>query len=258
MAAQNGNTNGLNGSASTSTTFHIHNLSTDLHIPIPSSLTSSPSSNHVLHQLSEDFSNFASSPDRAPEEVRLALLIDEKPVDDEEEGNGPTEGDRKLKLGREKREREVVLEAIWLGYLSSKVSTSSTVEAKSKSIESELLLHSFNHFVSYHLSPTSSDLHNFLTDLALTIDRRNLVVRSFYVARSLVGNGSVEGKADLAVEPRSKLILGGEEGIRLSAVFGGQGTNEVYFDELQVGGPLYWPGLVFRHISLRRHSSQIH
>lgn len=98
-----------------------------------------------------------------------------------------------------------------------------------------LLLHVFSHFVSSYLSDT--DIFSFLK--SFDVEVRTSVLTSFFIARAALEQQDV---ADIPQPPTSALLSASSEAeASIYALFGGQGTNEVYFDELQTLYDTYKP-----------------
>lgn len=92
-----------------------------------------------------------------------------------------------------------------------------------------VLLAAYTHLVQTYLG--ASDVHSFAT--ALEPQQRVLFLRAFYEAKTTL---QAHNQHDLPAPPPSLLFT---KAPGLQAVFGGQGLNEIYFDELQVGGPSF-------------------
>lgn len=88
-----------------------------------------------------------------------------------------------------------------------------------------VLLSAYAHLVHTYLA--GSDLHSYAS--ALEPPQRRLFFRAFYEARSSLQS---HGHGDNLPTPQPSLLFTQSQG--LQAVFGGQGLNEIYFDEMQV------------------------
>ena len=98
-----------------------------------------------------------------------------------------------------------------------------------------LLYNAFNHFAKSYLA--SQDVHTLTSPFDL--DVRRAVISSYYKALVTLESNGVTG---IPRQPSSALFNAAKEGeASIYAVFGGQGTNEVYFDELQNLYDLYTP-----------------
>ncbi|KIJ66907.1 hypothetical protein HYDPIDRAFT_174219 [Hydnomerulius pinastri MD-312] len=125
---------------------------------------------------------------------------------------------------------EVELFARFLSFIAQRSSDDTCQKARTS-----LLLHVFTHFVSTYLSET--DLFSFVN--AYDAEVRNLVLTAFFVARAALEQQNV---SDFLKPPTSALLSAASEGeASIYALFGGQGTNEVYFDELQALYDTYKP-----------------
>lgn len=125
-------------------------------------------------------------------------------------------------------EKELVLNSYFLSHVASLLPFPQTATSPSTAA---VLLAAFNHFSATFLHGT--DIHTLGAGLPAPV--RALVISSFFVAKTKL---QVEGLGK--VLPRQseaallqKVSAGQAE---LYALFGGQGMNEVYFDELQVCG----------------------
>lgn len=93
----------------------------------------------------------------------------------------------------------------------------------------------FKHFVSSYL--TDSDLFSFVN--AFDTEVRTGVLSAYFTARATLENYNI---SDVPGTPASALFTSAEDGeASIYALFGGQGTNEVYFDELQALYDTYKP-----------------
>jgi len=92
----------------------------------------------------------------------------------------------------------------------------------------------FQSFTTNYLS--TLDIHTLAA--SLDIDTQKNVLTSYYLARA-----ALEARhAEVPLPPASALLTAAKEGkASIYALFGGQGTNEVYFDELQYLYDVYKP-----------------
>lgn len=128
-------------------------------------------------------------------------------------------------------EKELVLTAYFISHV---VGLLSTFPSSTSASTSSILLASFSYFVRTFLSET--DVHSLGASFPAPIC--SLVISSYFAARTKL---EIAGLRDELPKVRgSALLREASEGTsELYAVFGGQGMNEVYFDELQVSsGPL--------------------
>lgn len=126
---------------------------------------------------------------------------------------------------------QVDLFARFLSFVAHRLSA----DYQSTKARTSLLLHIFSHFVSSYLSDT--DVFSFVKPFDAEV--RASVLTSFFAARSALEQHNV---ADIPKPPTSALFSASSEGeASIYALFGGQGTNEVYFDELQTLYDTYMP-----------------
>lgn len=126
---------------------------------------------------------------------------------------------------------EVDLFARFLSFVTQRLSDDSL----STKARTSLLLHVFTHFVSSYLS--DSDILSFVKSFDAEV--RASVLTSFFTARAALEHHNV---VDIPKPPTSALLSASSEGeVSIYALFGGQGTNEVYFDELQALYDTYKP-----------------
>jgi len=98
-----------------------------------------------------------------------------------------------------------------------------------------LLYNVFKHFAESYLR--SQDVHTFTSTFDL--DVRRTVIASYFKALATLDSSGI---TDIPRQPPSALLAAAKDGdASIYAVFGGQGTNEVYFDELQNLYDLYTP-----------------
>ncbi|KAL4066936.1 hypothetical protein J3A83DRAFT_4165578 [Scleroderma citrinum] len=97
-----------------------------------------------------------------------------------------------------------------------------------------LLSAAFTHFVSTYLGDT--DLYSFVN--AFDVDIRSTVLAAFFAARAALEQ---QGVPVISLQTPALLAAADEREASIYALFGGQGTNEVYFDELQTLYDSYKP-----------------
>ena len=98
-----------------------------------------------------------------------------------------------------------------------------------------LLQNAFNHFTETYL--VSQDVHTFTSTFDLSV--RRAVISSYFKALVTLESSGVTG---VPRQSPPALFTAAKDGdASVYAVFGGQGTNEVYFDELQNLYDLYTP-----------------
>ncbi|EIW84299.1 fatty acid synthase [Coniophora puteana RWD-64-598 SS2] len=115
------------------------------------------------------------------------------------------------------------------------VAQNATADAKCVKPRIALLRNIFCHFVDTYLF--DKDLYTFVSSFDTEV--RAAVLSSFHLARHALEQNNV---SDIPNAPPSKLLTAASEGnASIYAIFGGQGTNEVYFDELQALYDTYRP-----------------
>ncbi|EIN09976.1 fatty acid synthase [Punctularia strigosozonata HHB-11173 SS5] len=114
----------------------------------------------------------------------------------------------------------VELYAEFLGFVASKLDACS----QSKAARTAVLLAALSDFTKTHLH--TQDIHTLVA--AFDTDARKTVLASYYAALAALEAANIE---DVPRGPPSALLSASNT--ELYALFGGQGTNEVYFDELQ-------------------------
>lgn len=157
----------------------------------------------------------------------LGHLIGFDPVPADEGDDDSSDEHKEKVLKMFDLEKQLVLNSYFLGHLSSNIKEDDSTAPYA----AQVLLSAFNHFSIVHLENGEKDIHSLAAELEL--DVRNLVIKSFFQARSkLVQVGLRES---LPIQVESSLLKEAKDGkIDVFALFGGQGMNEVYFDELQV------------------------
>lgn len=113
-----------------------------------------------------------------------------------------------------------------------------------------LLLASLQHFTSTYL--TSTDVHSFVA--AFEADTRKSVLTSYFFALAKLEANPKLPAQDVPRAPASALLSAATEGsANIYGLFGGQGTNEVYFDELRSLYEIYKPyvGALIANVSAK-------
>ena len=124
-------------------------------------------------------------------------------------------------------EASVELFARFLSYVAENVNSSLP--------RINLLHNAFNHFTESYL--VSRDVHTFTSTFDLDI--RRTVISSYFKTLAILESSGV---TEIPRQPPPALFTAAKDGdASIYAVFGGQGTNEVYFDELQSLYDLYTP-----------------
>jgi fatty acid synthase subunit alpha, fungi type len=98
-----------------------------------------------------------------------------------------------------------------------------------------ILLKAVSHFITTYLSDI--DIHSLVA--SYEHEARKKVLSAFYVAYAVLVEHAVEGTPKLATPSLLAEALSGRASI--FAIFGGQGINEIYFDELQMLFDTYRP-----------------
>lgn len=100
-------------------------------------------------------------------------------------------------------------------------------DAESSSARTDVLLQSLKHFTTTYLS--SQDIH--AVSAAFDTEVRKTVLAGYFAAVAAL---ELKNVSDVPSAPPSALLTAAADGeASVYALFGGQGTNEVYFDELQ-------------------------
>ncbi|KAF9648674.1 fatty acid synthase [Thelephora ganbajun] len=128
-------------------------------------------------------------------------------------------------------EATVELFARFLAFVAQNVNS----DPNSSRPRTNLLYNAFKHFTESYLA--SQDVHTFTS--AFDLDVRRTVISSYFKALATIESSGI---TDIPRQPPSALFAAAKDGeASIYAVFGGQGTNEVYFDELQNLYDLYTP-----------------
>ena len=131
----------------------------------------------------------------------------------------------------ENPEATVELFARFLAFVAKNVNS----DPNSSRPRTNLLYNAFKHFTDSHLA--AQDVHTSAS--AFGLDARRTVISSYFKALATLESSGI---ADIPRQPPSALLAAAEGAdASIYAVFGGQGTNEVYFDELQNLYDLYTP-----------------
>ncbi|EGN98830.1 hypothetical protein SERLA73DRAFT_168429 [Serpula lacrymans var. lacrymans S7.3] len=121
--------------------------------------------------------------------------------------------------------------ARFLAFISQKINS----ESQCAKARTSLLFNVLSHFVSTYL--TEKDVHSFV--LSFDTEVQQTVLSSYYLARATL---EAQGVSDIPSAPPSALLTAATKGdASIYALFGGQGTNEVYFDEFQTLYDTYKP-----------------
>ena len=133
----------------------------------------------------------------------------------------------------------IALHARFLGYVAQRVGEDAPVDANggcpSRKARLMVLLKAFSHFFTTYL--VAIDIHSLVS--AFDVDTRKSVLSSFYLAFATLQQHEV---ADVPRLPTPSLLEEVSNGnASVYALFGGQGINEVYFDELQTIYDIYKP-----------------
>lgn len=129
------------------------------------------------------------------------------------------------------QEATVELAARFLAHISTRLHQ----ESQSTNARTSLLLNVFKHFTSTYL--TTKDVHSLVS--GFDTDVRRVVLTSYFQALAALQALSV---TTVSGGPESALLTAATIGkASIFALFGGQGTNEVYFDELQSLYDIYKP-----------------
>ncbi|KAL7003882.1 fatty acid synthase alpha subunit Lsd1 [Cystobasidiomycetes sp. EMM_F5] len=218
-----GRVNGANGDASsdnsttTTTLLLIHPESnTRTAIPIENSLLS-----HALNLREE----FIDSLGEGPRGLRLKELANEY-AEQRREGEAD---DGESPVSTPPTPLPLLLSAYWLDYLVNHIVTRTSSAKDTRNV----LASSLDHFQAAYLVDFSIDIHQAANQPtgqhSLDLEERKTVIASYVEAVGRVYPGD-----DGHYGPRGRMWREGEE-TRVYAVFGGQGSNEYYWDEMEVG-----------------------
>ncbi|KAL1666812.1 acyl transferase domain-containing protein, partial [Schizophyllum commune] len=128
-------------------------------------------------------------------------------------------------------EAAVELAAKFLAYITANLDA----DQESAPARTSVLLHVFKFFTSAYLA--SKDVHSLAA--SFDTDVRKVVLKAYFGAYAALEARAVP---DIPKQPQSALLTAAAEGsASVYAIFGGQGTNEVYFDELQALYDIYTP-----------------
>lgn len=130
-----------------------------------------------------------------------------------------------------KTEASVELTAKFLAHIASNIDNNS----QSTEARIQVLLNVLQHFTSLYLA--TKDIHSLCA--SFVSDTRKSVLAAYFSAVAILEN---KGISSIPRQPQSALLNAAVSGkTSIFALFGGQGTNEVYFDELQSLYDIYQP-----------------
>ncbi len=128
-------------------------------------------------------------------------------------------------------EATVELAANFLAHVASHIDS----DSQSTEARTNLLLNALEYFTSTYLA--TQDIHSLSASYA--IDTRKVVLTGYFLAISTLEDKKI---SSIPRQPDSALLNAAISGkAEIFALFGGQGTNEVYFDELQGIYDIYRP-----------------
>ena len=128
-------------------------------------------------------------------------------------------------------EATVELAARFLGYVASSVPK----DPQSVNARTAVLYNVLKYFTSSFLA--THDIHSLVA--SYSTDSRKSILAAYF---SAVGTLQARGVQDIPRQPESALLTAAASGkASIFALFGGQGTNEVYLDELQGFYDIYKP-----------------
>ncbi|KAI0787467.1 fatty acid synthase [Fomes fomentarius] len=128
-------------------------------------------------------------------------------------------------------EASVELFSRFLRYVAGKLDE----DAQSQAARTSILLKSLKYFTASYL--TTQDIHVIVA--AFDTEVRKTVLASYFRALAVL---EAKNASDIPRAPSSALLSAATRGdASIYALFGGQGTNEVYFDELQTLYDIYKP-----------------
>lgn len=128
-------------------------------------------------------------------------------------------------------EASIELFARFLNFVAQRLDT----DPQSSPARTSLLVDALKHFTNSYLS--QQDVHTFTSDFET--DNRKAILTYYYSALAAL---EAKGVTDIPRAPISALLSAAAKGdASIYALFGGQGTNEVYLDELQALYDTYNP-----------------
>ena len=128
-------------------------------------------------------------------------------------------------------EASIELFARFLNFVAQRLDT----DPQSSPARTSLLVDALKHFTNSYLS--QQDVHTFTSDFET--DNRKAILTYYYSALAAL---EAKGVTDIPRAPISALLSAAAKGdASIYALFGGQGTIEVYFDELQALYDTYNP-----------------
>ncbi|KAH8822971.1 fatty acid synthase [Flagelloscypha sp. PMI_526] len=128
----------------------------------------------------------------------------------------------------DEQQATVELAARFLGFIAANIYAS----AEQESHRASVLLNAVNHFHTQFLSIT--DVHNLAA--AYDFETRKAILTNYFSALATLQSRNTQG---IKATPQSALLQ--DEKTDVYALFGGQGTNEVYYDELKNLFDIYRP-----------------
>lgn len=128
-------------------------------------------------------------------------------------------------------EATVELSARFIAFVTQKLHE----ESQSIGARTSLLLNLLKHFTTSYIS--TKDIHSLTSSFDTEV--RKVVLSSYFQATAAL---QAQNVSDVPTSPQSALLSAAYSGkASIYALFGGQGTNEVYFDELQSLYDIYKP-----------------
>ncbi|KAL0065236.1 fatty acid synthase alpha subunit Lsd1 [Marasmius tenuissimus] len=128
-------------------------------------------------------------------------------------------------------EANLELAARFLGFVAQRID----IDSESIIARTSLLLNVLKFFTTTYLS--EKDVHSLTS--TFDVEVRKTVLSSYFLALAALRN---RGEKDIPVGPQSALLAAASSGkASIYALFGGQGTGEVYIDELQYLYDIYKP-----------------
>ena len=125
-------------------------------------------------------------------------------------------------------EKGLVLSAYFLNHLTTLLGD---LPSETSVATNSVLLSTFKYFSDTFL--LDSDVHTLAS--SFPADIRSLVIKGFFNGRAKLEIAGLGGEISSRAEGGLLELAGkADGGVQLYALFGGQGMNEVYFDELQV------------------------
>jgi hypothetical protein len=151
-------------------------------------------------------------------DAKIAFASDEPSADEDGAADGLA--------AQVKAHREVLLLALFMRFAAHPARAASDHRAQGNL---SVLFASLTHFTRHFLVHRKQDIHALAADF--DNEQRRVLIRCYYEAKMALQDNT---DYDVPAGPVSLLFTQESEQPTIQALFGGQGMNEVYFNELQV------------------------